>query len=102
MRTLAFVACIVVAVPSLRAQTGQHEGELSPHFRGKSFQYVGDFHKNYAYIAKDEEGKLGGALAGGTYVADVISAREQVFLLFRKPMDGQLAMVDLSDPESRK
>lgn len=93
-----FLLAVISAVPLHAQQTG----ELSPHFTGKGYQYVGEFFRNYAYIIKKEDGELGGKLADNKFMADVISAREQVVILLRRPKDGQLAIMDPSDPEARK
>jgi hypothetical protein len=75
--------------------------ELSPHFDGKAFQYVGDFHGNYVYLVKGEGGELGGELKDSKYVCNVTSAREQLYVIFRRPNDGKVAVFDPSDPSSQ-
>jgi hypothetical protein len=91
MNPIQLILLTSVAVISVSAQ---QTGELSPHYSGNSFQYVGDFHNNYVYIIKNDEGRLGVKDNDNKYYADVISAREQFFVMARRPSDGKLALIE--------
>jgi len=97
-----YLSPLILILFTLLPLKAQSRAELYPHFRENAFQYVGEFYNNHAYIFKNADGKLGDALADGKYTATIMSAREQVFIVFRRPTDGQFAVVDPSDPEAKK
>jgi hypothetical protein len=99
-RTLCclFFALSIIA---LNATDQQPVGELGPHWKGKQFQYVGEFFKNYIYLIAGEDGNFGGRLADEQYVADVFIMREDIQILFRDPKSGKFAILDPSDQATR-
>lgn len=102
MKTALFVLYSLICGIYANGPERQSIGELGPHWEGKQYHYVGAFHNNHLYLMGDEEGNLGGKLADDIYVGEAFIVREDIQILLRDPKSGKFAVIDPSDPASRK
>lgn len=89
---LRVLAAALFASPTFGQQGGD---ELSPYFKDNDHKFVGTFFRNHAYIVRAKSGSLGGELAGGTFVTDLVSVREKIVILLRRPSDNRFAIMEL-------
>jgi hypothetical protein len=97
-RALIYFAVALAATFPVQAQ---FLGELGPHFRDKSIQYIGEFDGYHAYIQKNAAGDLGSPLANDILVSKVISVKEHLGVVFRRPADGLFASLGYWNPKDR-
>jgi hypothetical protein len=97
-----YIAIAAILFSMVLAHVANAQGEIGPHYRKDKFAYAGNVYGNEVYILSDDQGNFGTKSAEGVVHADVWTAREDFYIMYKHPKQDLFAIVDSLDPKFGK